>query len=491
MSNPELEINNDSSEKTITSLLTGHKGGRPRKAKNKLIYDRHWLASRATDEKYYRYVIKMIDKFEDLQYRWYRPYYYQKRFLEDKSQFRLVVKSRQIGFTYTIAYEAIISCLKKKNHTVIIVCPSEAQAHNIIRYVQFFVKGMPFVKDAFKAKVEFTNGSRIIALPNNPYTVRGYSGDVYLDEFAYFYGNTDKDILAAIMPMISRGYRLTVISTPYGMRGEFYKMFQNTQNIWSIHRIPFYHAVVVKNPIYDRPQLDPATIENIRQERGDSIFRQEYLCSFSSEDTTVFSYDLLLSTAEPYSYVNVPNEDFYRGIDFGKTDLTAIVDLVETEKEGVYKVAAVRTIGKVDYSEQLEAIARTSSKAIRIAVDATSMGGPLSERLKKDYGLNVIPITFTAQMKDKLISELKIALVNKQIILNANDTDLINDLHSIERTITPSGRISYVAQRVSIGKGKKSHADRAWALALAWYAAHFKDPPIKQPKVLFGEYTIV
>ena len=66
------------------------------------------------------------------------------------------------------------------------------------------------------------NGSRIIGLPANPDTARGYSGHIVLDEFA-FHGDAHK-IFAACFPIITRGYSIEVISTPNGTAGKFYEI---------------------------------------------------------------------------------------------------------------------------------------------------------------------------------------------------------------------------------------------------------------------------
>jgi len=66
------------------------------------------------------------------------------------------------------------------------------------------------------------NRSRIIGLPANPDTARGYTGHIVLDEFA-FHGDAHK-IYAACFPIITRGYSIEVISTPNGTAGKFYEI---------------------------------------------------------------------------------------------------------------------------------------------------------------------------------------------------------------------------------------------------------------------------
>jgi phage FluMu gp28-like protein len=52
-----------------------------------------------------------------------------------------------------------------------------------------------------QAEIRFGNGSRIIAIPANPSTARGYSANIILDEFAY-HEDPDK-IWAAMFPSLT------------------------------------------------------------------------------------------------------------------------------------------------------------------------------------------------------------------------------------------------------------------------------------------------
>lgn len=56
---------------------------------------------------------------------------------------------------------------------------------------------------ASAVQIEMPNGVRLIGLPARPETVRGFTGDVFLDEFAMH--KDDREIWAAIFPTILRG----------------------------------------------------------------------------------------------------------------------------------------------------------------------------------------------------------------------------------------------------------------------------------------------
>ena len=83
------------------------------------------------------------------------------------------------------------------------------------------VPGRPERRDDSKLRMELANGSRILSLPSNEQTVRGYSADlIVLDEAA----RCDDDLISALAPMLgATGGTLVGLSTPYGKRGWYYE----------------------------------------------------------------------------------------------------------------------------------------------------------------------------------------------------------------------------------------------------------------------------
>src|SRR5690606_12961813 len=71
-------------------------------------------------------------------------------------------------------------------------------------------------------EVEYPDGSRITVLPANPDTARGFSSNVFLDEFAIH--KDSRAIWTALFPVISAGWKLRVTSTPKGKDNKFYEL---------------------------------------------------------------------------------------------------------------------------------------------------------------------------------------------------------------------------------------------------------------------------
>ena len=106
---------------------------------------------------------------------------YQAEFLRDKGK-RIVFRwSRQVGKTTCIALSAIWFALTNQKTLTLIVAPTLRQSMIVSDRIQDFLLSLP--KDSEKSLVDrvqrttirFKNGSRIIALPNNPQLLRGYT----------------------------------------------------------------------------------------------------------------------------------------------------------------------------------------------------------------------------------------------------------------------------------------------------------------------------
>jgi len=160
-----------------------------------------------------------------------RLYPYQRRWVEDDARFKIACKARQIGFTFAAAWRVVDKRLHNAGLTVWLSA-SERQALEAMEHIRRFAKELrvvaifeeDFVKGTMVKQytVRFPNRSRIVALPANPDTVRGFAGDVVLDEFAF---HRDADaIWRAAFATATRGFQIEIISTPNGTRGKFYEL---------------------------------------------------------------------------------------------------------------------------------------------------------------------------------------------------------------------------------------------------------------------------
>jgi len=113
----------------------------------------------------------------------FKPSPYQSTILSDKSKRIAVRICRQGGKTTVIAARAIWFAVTHPNTTTVIIAPSQRQSIIMMDTIHGFIFTIndkdrrTILKKALRTTIYLKNGSRIIALPNNPKTVRGYTAD--------------------------------------------------------------------------------------------------------------------------------------------------------------------------------------------------------------------------------------------------------------------------------------------------------------------------
>jgi hypothetical protein len=263
---------------------------------------------------------------------------YQRRWIEDDAKLKIVVKARQIGYSFAATLRAVLRCLERKT-TWIFLSKGERQSRLLMEKVQEHIRSCGLVAQAREStffegtlikqlETRFPNGSVIYGLPANPDTARGYSGNVTLDEFA-FHADADK-IYAALYPTITRGYGLEVISTPNGRQGKFYELAKaagltepglatrdsglgihsslgHESRVpspeprtprWSAHSCDIYEAV--KQGLRIDLQLLRAGCED------ESAWQQEFCCQFVSTAENFFPPDLLAACLSAEASTDTP-----------------------------------------------------------------------------------------------------------------------------------------------------------------------------------------
>jgi len=183
-------------------------------------------------------------------------------------------------------------------------------------------------------------------------------------------------------------------------------------------------------------------------------------------------YDLLLARVDDTLSYHLNGKtlcepgDLYAGYDVGrKRDLSVLI-VVERINKGFRWRGAVE-LREAPFEEQFELLSSVLKVRglRRLAIDQSGLGMQLAEELVRKHGSRVEPITMTAPVKESLASRI-LAVFQCGDVSIPDHRPLIDDLHSIQRTVTLSGKVRYAAPREA-----GSHADRWTALALALHAA--------------------
>lgn len=413
-------------------------------------------------------------------------YPYQRRWLADKSRFKIGMFSRQTGKTFTTTLEIVDDCFQAeaagRRARWVILSRGERQAREAMetgvkRHIEAYGAACQVIEgrevfgevEVNKLEVVFPGGSRITALPANPDTARGFSANVFLDEFAFH--KDSHAIWRALFPVTLRGYRLIVTSTPNGKGNKFYELMTDDKlaDTWSRHAVDLYQAVA------DGLPLD---IEAFRRAMNDEdTWAQECELKWLDEASAWLSYELIdavenAQAGNPEHYTGGP---CFVGVDIGaRNDLFVIVVL-----EQVGDVLWTREIvsrKRVTFAEQdaLLADVFNAYHVIRCCMDQTGMGEKPVEDARRRHGSSRVEgVLFTGPAKLTLATTGKEAFEDRRIRIPLGDGDLRADLHKLKKMTGPTGAPRFVAESDAAG-----HADRTWALFLALNAAAGPSGPV-------------
>lgn len=409
---------------------------------------------------------------------------YQKKWLEDKSRYKIGLWSRQVGKTFSSTLEIIDDIFEamaeNRRTTWIVLSAGERQAKEALEGCKRHCSVYQLAFESFEGEshedgatfkiqeIRFSNGSRVISLPANPSTVRGYSGNLYFDE-ACFWKDSDA-IWQAAAPIATRGgFKIRMTSTPAGKSGIFYRLWTDLDNAWSKHRVTIYEAVE------QGLNLD---IDELQKAINDpDVWQVEYCLDWADGNTNWLSYDLIATCEhEAAGFVDA----YQGGLCYIGNDIARRNDLwVAWVFEAVGDVLWTReivTLRRVSFAEQ-DAVMDDLFKRYRVrrlCMDQTGMGEkPVEDAIRRYGSSRVEGVLFTGANKQTLATIGKQSFEDRRLRIPAGDQELRQDLHKLKKVVSPIGNIRFDAD-----SDEQGHADRAWSCFLGLYAASGTHVPI-------------
>lgn len=421
---------------------------------------------------------------------------YQCRWADDKSRFKIGCMARQTGKDFSSAAEIAEDMIGTASTTWMIAAPSERQSVESLDKVKDWLRAYDVVFDEqifelketdFKATViVLSNGSRCIAVPGRPDTVRGYSANLLLTEFAFF--DDPEATWKAILPSITNPLRggekkVRIISTPNGKSGRgqrFYEILRDNyfepipgrKTVWSCHYVTLKDAIAeglpvnydelveaINDPIAVKQELDLEFLDGAYQ-----FLPFEAINAAESREATCEA---------PEDYWEKTQEQVYIGVDFGRTSdptvcwSAALVGDVLVTRE-------ILVLRETSTDIQNEILATRFRKAVRVCVDYTGPGIGFGDYAVKEFGEwgnlkkpGIIELcNFSAPFKRLLFPPLFVRFGTPcRVRIPAGNQELRNDLAGMQQIIKGSAYF-YDSPRTSDG-----HSDRCVALALCNRAA--------------------
>ncbi|RJG46452.1 terminase family protein [Mesorhizobium sp. DCY119] len=396
-------------------------------------------------------------------------YGFQRRWFLDRSRFKIGKFARQTGKTFTTTLEVAI---KQHRSRWVILSRGERQAkeamdEGVKRHAQAY--GLALEAQEFDWKgasgsyrameVELPHGSKITALPANPDTARGFSSNVFLDEFAFH--KDSGAIWKALFPVISAGWKLRITSTPNGKSGKFYELDTAEDQTWSRHTVDIYQAVA---------DGLPRDIEELRAGiADDDAWAQEYELRYLDEASAWLPYDLISSVEDEAA----GDPDGYQGgvcfvgMDIGRRNDLFVIWVLEQVGDVLWTREIVE-MKRATFAEQDEALDQVMRRyrVARLCGDQTGMGEKPIEDAQRRYGEHRVEgVLFTGPNKLVMATAGKERFEDRTIRIPEGRPALRADLHKLRKVSGPTGAPRFVAERTD------DHADRTWACFLAVNAA--------------------
>src|SRR4029077_14283310 len=342
---------------------------------------------------------------------------YQRRWVTDQSRFKICVQARQTGKSFQTACEAISSAFIEPGTKWVCLSSGERQSLEWMEKAKEWADAFRLAIENYTedremgqallrvAEIRFANDSRIIAIPANPSTARGYSANIILDEFAY---HDDPDaVWAAMFPALTNPlgdfksrYRalfagqkvdalkherkIRVVSTFNGRQNKFFSLWENREkNGYSAYKVTIHDAIA------QGLQLNAAELRDALDDPD--IWAQEYECEPIDTSNVLLPYELI-ALAETIGASEVIEPEFFEsrreifcGIDFGRSNDPTVCWTLELVGDTLW-TREVLVLDKMSTPEQNAILSHRIKASRRTALDYTGPGIGFGDYAVKEGG---------------------------------------------------------------------------------------------------------
>lgn len=463
---------------------------------------------------------------------------YQQRWCADKSQVKLIEKSRRVGLSWGEAADTAllaasasgmnafyIGYMKDMAKEFILDCAEFAKAYSLAAG-EISESEEVWLEDSEQKSItiytlKFASGHRIEALSSAPRNLRGKQGRVILDEAAF---HTDlAELIKAAMALLIWGGEVHIISTHNGAENPFNDVVQEVlakKVPYSLHRVTFDDAVA--EGLYERVCLrtgKPATeegkaawIKGIRDRYGNNAEEEldvvpknsagswlsraliearmfdapvlrwkppaDNFVLWSEEMRTAEMRDWLIENVQPLMAKLDPMLSSGFGEDFGRSgDLTVIAPF-QIDPNLVRRFPFLLELANCPFDQQREALFYIGDRLPRFRsgkLDSRGNGQYLAEKAMQKWGSRIECVMLSQMWYRENTAQLKSAFEDGTILL-PRSADVVDDLRAFQVT---KGIPMIPDKRTTGDDGQQRHGDSGVAILLAYAASRSDDAPIE------------
>ena len=418
---------------------------------------------------------------------------YQRRWVADKAQFKVIEKSRRIGLSWCEAYDAVMHAAAGEgdvyyqsfDHDM-----TQGFIQDCVEWAEYLdmvasaVEEGAFIEDGKDVKtfsIRFASGKSITAMTSAPrqFRSKGRPGDLGIIDEAAFVNDLD-EVLKAAMAFLFWGGRIHVLSTHNGEANPFNQLCEDIRGgkqPGSLHKVTFGDAVeagVAERSLEVQgrevtPEAVAEWIAGIRHTYRHNA-AEELDCIPAAGSGTFLSWEAIRSC----QHADAGNPELYQGghcylaIDVARRRHLWVCTAFE-EVGDVLWARKVAILQDKRFSEQRQVVRemRRDYRAVRIGVDQTGMGESFFEDLQDDHGQHMVEgILMTGSTRLAVATALLTRCEDRKIRY-PDDEETTLDLRSVRR----EGGTTGAPRLVSDEKTTDGHADRFWSFAIGCYIA--------------------
>ena len=439
---------------------------------------------------------------------------YQARWVQDKSGFKVIEKSRRIGLSWAEAYDAVLYAGTSKGGGNVYYqsfaydmtrgfigdCADWAKFGNIP--AQAVGETLINIDDsqipAFK--LPLANGREILAMTSAPrgFRSKGRPGDLAIIDEAAFVDHLD-EVLKAALAFRMWGGHVHIISTHNGETSPFSRLVREVREgtrPGSLHTVTLADALA--DGLYRRIcAIQGISWSSAAEAQWEARLRAEYGANAGEELDCIpstgggawLAWHLIRQAehgdaGQPEHYAG---HAVYMGIDIARRNDLWVAAVLERLGDVLW-LRELRVESNISFTRQHEIVDELvlQYKPVRIAADQTGMGEAVVEAMQDRHGRHRVEgVLLTAPRRLDVATALREVIEDQRLRLPADEV-LRRDLHSIKSESGLTGAPRLVANR----KDTDGHADRFWALALACAAAATKVVPAAGATVNDDEASI-
>lgn len=400
---------------------------------------------------------------------------------------RIILKPRQVGGTFGLAFEAFETAILKQ-HNQIFISATRAQAEVFKSYIAI-IAAQYFDAEISGSPSRLSNSVELHYLSPNS-NAQSRSGDVYFDEIFWTPNWLKMESYASPMAT-QKMYKKTYISTPSTVSHQAYEYWSgdkynknrpqkqrvdidiNDMNALKTGRLDGDGFWRFAFTVHDAVEwgFDRVDIEQLRLETDPAIFPCLFECKFIDDTASVFSLkDILACAVDTKSwgsfdknsdrpYQNLPVSIGYDPAGDGD-NASGIVLSRPKDKADKFRLLEKHNWRGQRVTVQCEKIEDILSRynVEDIFVDATGPGIFVGD-LVQDIFPSYTKIQYNPEEKGRMVQKCQSVIKAGRFEYDENDKTLPLAFMTVYQKVTNSGIISYDSTRNS----KVGHGDEAWA----------------------------